>query len=145
MIDRFGRKPLLYVSTVGTAISLLMESVYFYMQDAGDDVSSINWLPITGIFLSIIFKACGIASIPHLIMGEIFPENIKALATSITLVYSGVLGAIVVLLFPLVSAAFGLGTSFLIFSICCLLGFVFTLFFVLETKGKSLAEIQESL
>lgn len=143
LVDRFGRKPLFYISALGTAVAMLLEAAYFYINKNDiDDVPSLKWMPVTGIFLSVIFKACGIAPIPFLVMAELFPNHVKGLATTISMVFGSVLGAIVVLIFPVFSAEFGLATSFLVFAICCILGFFFGLYFVPETKGVSLTKIE---
>lgn len=47
--------------------------------------------------------------------------------------------------FSSIALAIGMGLTFLIFGVCCACGFLFTLFFLPETKGKSFQEIQEML
>lgn len=143
-IDRFGRKPLYYVSTIGCMISLLLEFVYFYLQShLKYDMEDFSWIPVTGIFMFYVFRPIGVTTLAHLYMGELFPSNIKGAAVSVSLFYGSVIAFLVAFLFPIVSQWCGVAISFLIFSICCFLGFVFVVFVVPETKGKTLEEIHD--
>lgn len=145
-IDRFGRKPLYYVSTIGCALSHLLEFTYFFLQDTLKyNMDDYAWLPLTGIFLFYIFRSFGVTTLAPLYMGELFPTNVKAAAVSVSMFYGSMLSFLVTLLFPVLTREIGISFVFLIFAIICFLGFVFVLFMCPETKGKTLAEIHTEM
>lgn len=146
IVDKFGRKILYYVSTVGCTLSLLLEFVYFLLNDSLQiNMDKFAWLPLSGILLFYIFRSMGVTTLATLFLGELFPTNVKGAAVSICLFYGSVLSFLVALGFPLLVEWWGLSYTFLLFSICCFLGFIFVIFCVPETKGKTLAEIQMDL
>lgn len=102
-------------------------------------------LPLTGVFLFYIFRTFGVTSLSPLIMAELFPTNVKGAAIAFALFYSGFCSFIVTFAFPLLSDWWGISYSFLLFAVVCFLGFLLIWFFVPETKGKSLAEIQKEI
>lgn len=145
-MDRIGRKPLLLISCVGVAVAMLGEGLYFYLQDAlGADVSSVSWLPTVGIALFLIMDPLGIIPVPYVLMGELFPTNIKEIAVSTTTLYGSTMAFLVTKYFMPVANAFGLYTPLWFFGAVAVLGAIFLIVFLPETKGKSFTEIQSIL
>lgn len=143
LVDKFGRKPLLIISTLGCAIALAGEGMYFYLQDETDtDVSSLAWLPTTALALYLIMAPLGITTVIFVILGEIFPSNIKGIAISAFTVYGGSLSFFVSKFFAPIAKAWGTHSVFWIFGGICLSGAIFTWFCLPETKGRTFAEIQ---
>lgn len=141
-----GRKPLYCISTIGCGIALLGEFVYFFLKDyMNQDVSYLGLLPFSGIFIFNIFRGLGIQTIPVILISEIFPTNIKAWGLIVTLVWSSFLAFLVTLGFPLIVYSWGMHFCFLIFFIFCVLGLLFIIFVIPETKGKTLHGIQDKI
>ena len=65
-----GRKPLLVTSSAICGVSLVALGVFFRMKDAGQDVSAIEWLPLTSIIVFLLGFATGFGPIGYLFMGE---------------------------------------------------------------------------
>ena len=59
IIDKAGRKPLLMVSSAVSAVSLVAIGAYFYLKDAGEDVSTLGWLPLSSLVIFMIGFAIG--------------------------------------------------------------------------------------
>lgn len=87
----------------------------------------------------------GFATVPFTIMGEIFPPNMKIVATTIACSILLFLAFITTLIFPYLKELIGIACCFWLFSGFCILGFFFVYFVVPETKGKTLAEVQKML
>lgn len=87
----------------------------------------------------------GIGSIPMLINGELFPMNVKHAAASLNEIVSLAFNFAWIYFFNWIKIKYGLHVIYFICSCNCLLGILFTYFVVIETKGKSLDQIQLEL
>lgn len=77
IVDRLGRKILLLCSIVVMGVCTLLLGAFFYMKDNGFDVSSIGLLPLVSMCMFLILFSIGFGPIPWMLMGEIFPAQIK--------------------------------------------------------------------
>ncbi|KAK4875748.1 hypothetical protein RN001_012170 [Aquatica leii] len=144
VVDRLGRKMLHLISAIGMFIAEVVLGLYFYLQ-ISHDVTSIFWLPILCLIVYIIFYNLGFGPLPWTVMAEIFPSNIKSIASTATASFCWILGFIITKFFSSISVQIGMAGSFWLFSGFCLLAIVFVATFVIETKGKSFQEIQDIL
>ncbi|KAJ2947757.1 hypothetical protein O0L34_g9537 [Tuta absoluta] len=146
LVDRVGRKPLLLLSALG--VGLMNGAVgtyqYFYIFHK-EKVEVINWLPMAALLIYIVCYAIGLSTVPYVIIGEMFPTNVKLYASCIAHIYTGIFMFAVQKLFQVVMDACGIYTVFWGFSAFSLLGLVFILVVLPETKGKSFAGIQQGL
>lgn len=78
-------------------------------------------------------------------MGEMYPGNIKALGSTLTASTNWFIGFLVTRFFNDLVIAIGNSYTFWLFAIFCAIGAVFVFFLLPETKGKTVAEIQEEL
>lgn len=86
LIDRFGRKVLLYISSVAMILSLTVLGTFFYLKDQTDtDVVPYGWLPLASFVIYVIGFSFGFGPIPWLMMGEILPG--KFVETSLEWLY----------------------------------------------------------
>ncbi|XP_018333083.1 facilitated trehalose transporter Tret1-like isoform X3 [Agrilus planipennis] len=145
LVDRLGRKLLFLMSAIGMVISEVPLGIYFYLKDGGTDVSTLGWLPVLSLVAYIITYNLGFGPLPWTVMGEVFPSNVKSTASMITASVCWALGFLVANLFPIIAEAMGKGGTFWLFSGFCVLAAIFTALFLVETKGKSLQEIQKEL
>lgn len=144
-VDKLGRKMLLLGSAIGMALAEAVLGLYFFLQDNGNDVSSINFLPILTLVIYIISYNCGFGPLPWTVMAELFPNNIKSAASSFTAFACWFVSFLLTFFFSMVAKEIGMGGSFWLFTGCNVIAFVFTLTYVFETKGKSFQEIQAIL
>lgn len=141
--DRWGRKCLLLVSTLGSSLTLLILGLYFYLQKNGYDVEEIHWVPVISLIAYIIIYNVGLGPLPISMIGEMFPSATKSIASSITISFAMFLGFLTTNFF--LSLNMEKYTAFWGFSSITLCGFFYVLFFVYETKGKSFNDIQAFL
>ncbi|KAJ8919558.1 hypothetical protein NQ315_002180 [Exocentrus adspersus] len=142
VIDRLGRKATLMASAVGMVIAEVPLGAFIYLKQRGTDVSFINFFPLLALAFFIVSYNTGFGPLPWVMLGEVFPSRIKVLASSVASCISWTLSFILTKYFDLF-ISFGLAESFWLFAGCCVLGLVFSKFCVVETKGKSLQEIQD--
>lgn len=144
VIELTGRKIILLISAVGMAISLFALGGFFYLQTFGNVSSSIMWIPVTALILFNISYAFGFGPVPYAVLGEIFPSNVKPAAASIASEVSWVTTFVVTRWFPELNAL-GEYYAFFIFGVLITISIFYVLFYVVETKGLSLEEIQAKL
>ncbi|XP_062540240.1 facilitated trehalose transporter Tret1-2 homolog [Armigeres subalbatus] len=144
-VDRVGRKPVLMSSALGLTVALVLLGSYFMMQQTGVGAQYISWIPLTGMIGFIAIYNFGFGPVPWAIAAEIFAHDVKAIGNTINVSVSWILDFLALRFFLLISESFGFEWAFWIFAIICAVAFFFTLFFVIETKGLSLQEIQEKL
>nr|CAH7760384.1 unnamed protein product [Callosobruchus chinensis] len=146
IVDFAGRRPLLIVSITGTAISLLIQGIYLYFNICTDiDMTRYSFIPIVALLSFVIVFSTGLQTIPLLMMGEIFPTDVKAFALCLMDFYYSLIVTFISKFFHWSKKEYGLHVPFLTFFACCLIGLFFIIFLVPETKGKTLEEIQAEL
>lgn len=150
LVDRLGRRPLLAYSFYGTGLALGFTGLYFFLLEVlKADVTflrnNLGFLPFTGIILSNIISTLGFQSLLFVVPAEIFPMNVKATALTSLNIFGGVIASITTLAYQSIKERAGLCGVFWIFAFVAFFGGCFVLFYVPETKGKSLEEIQSML
>uniref|UniRef100_A0AAR5Q1J9 Major facilitator superfamily (MFS) profile domain-containing protein n=2 Tax=Dendroctonus ponderosae TaxID=77166 RepID=A0AAR5Q1J9_DENPD len=146
VVDFSGRRPLLIVSIIGTAITLFLNGAYLYIKTHTDiDTSQVNFLPLLALLVFVVVFSIGLQTIPLLLMGEVFSTNVKAFGLCAADIYYSIIVCIISKLFHWSNDRFGMHVPFFSFGICCLFGLLFIVFCVPETKGKTLEDIQEEL
>ncbi|XP_030766175.1 facilitated trehalose transporter Tret1-like [Sitophilus oryzae] len=146
IVDFSGRRPLLIISFIGTAIMLFANGIYLYLKDSTNvDVSGVNFLPLAALLCYVTVFSIGLQTIPLLLMGEMFPTDVKAYALCGADIFYSVIVTIISKVFHWSNEQFGMYVPFLFFGVCCVLGLFFVVFCVPETKGKTLEDIQREL
>lgn len=145
LIDRLGRKLLLYVSSVTMIITLITLGAYFYVKHIDIDVSNFGWIPLASLVLYVLGFSIGFGPIPWLMLGEILPSKVRGTAASIATAFNWTCTFIVTKTFKNIIESIDIYGVFWLFAAICILGLIFVIFFVPETRGKSLEEIEHRL
>ncbi|XP_060879988.1 facilitated trehalose transporter Tret1-like [Metopolophium dirhodum] len=145
IVDRLGRKILLLSSIIVMAICTLLIGAFFYMKANEYDVSSIGFIPLTSMCVFIILFSLGFGPIPWMLIGEIFPAQIKGTACSVACMANWFFAFIVTKFFSSLVSAIHIYNTFWLFTLFSILGTFFVICIVPETKGKTMDEIQEML
>lgn len=146
LVDRVGRKPLLLLSALGVGLMNGTIGTYFYFDHVNKEaVANLYWLPLAALLVYIVCYAIGLSTVPYVIIGEMFPTNVKLYASCIAHIYTGVSMFAVQKLFQVVKDAYDIYTVFWGFAAFSMMGLVFMIVMLPETKGKSFACIQAQL
>ncbi|ORY89542.1 general substrate transporter [Syncephalastrum racemosum] len=146
LVDRLGRRPLLCGG--GAAMGLCMIAVAICVgtrAPAGSD--QMDPSALTGILFMYAFAICFVLSwgpIPWIYCSEIYPTRSRAKSTSITTAVNWVFNAVVGKFSPILLASSTVG-AYVFFGGWCFVMSAFCFFFLPETKGKSLEEIDQLL
>ena len=138
LIDKVGRKKLMFIGSIGYIISLGLVSMAFYFHWTGLAI------PIF-LFLFIASHAIGQGTIIWVFISEIFPNHLRASGQSFGSSTHWVLAAIIPSLIPTLFSTIGPGTVFLVFTIAMVFQLLFVIFMMPETKGTTLEKVSKSL
>ncbi|XP_076055621.1 facilitated trehalose transporter Tret1-like isoform X2 [Oratosquilla oratoria] len=142
IIDKAGRRFLLFLSSGCTSLSLMGLGIFFYLKSNNSELAeTLRWLPLLTITIFIFSYAIGFASIPGMILNELIPPNIKEGAVSTGAIIKWISSFIVTVTFSPLQQALGDFSAYFFFCGMNALAFVFCFLFVPETKGKTLEEI----
>lgn len=138
VIDRYGRRPLLLVGSVGTAACLALVAMQFY---SGDFMGN---LVLIGLLGFIAFFALSQGAVIWVFISEVFPNRVRSKGQALGSFTHWFMAAVVSWVFPIVAEASG-GHAFAFFSAMMVLQFFFAWKIMPETKGLSLEELEHKL
>uniref|UniRef100_A0A8C7XY00 Solute carrier family 2, facilitated glucose transporter member 8 n=1 Tax=Oryzias sinensis TaxID=183150 RepID=A0A8C7XY00_9TELE len=153
IMDKAGRKILLIISGVAMTISTVALGVYFHLMSkpgsAVTDSTSVtagqpdlSWLALASMAVFISGFAIGWGPIPWLIMSEIFPAKARGFASAMVVLSNWGMAFVVTKTFQDMLTSLTSAGTFWLFSSTCLVNILFTVFFIPETKGKTLEQIE---
>ncbi|KAH8325211.1 hypothetical protein KR074_010489 [Drosophila pseudoananassae] len=145
LIDRAGRKILLYVSNIAMIITLFVLGGFFYCKAHGPDVSHLGWLPLSCFVIYILGFSLGFGPIPWLMMGEILPAKIRGSAASVATAFNWTCTFVVTKTFQDMIDVMGAHGAFWLFGVICFIGLFFVILYVPETQGKTLEDIERKM
>ena len=138
LIDRLGRKTLMYIGSVGYIISLSLIAASFLLSWEG------LALPIF-LFVFIASHAIGQGAVIWVFISEIYPNHLRSAGQSFGTSTHWVLAAMIPSLVPVLFASIGAGVVFAIFAFMMVLQLLFVYFWMPETKGVSLESLAVQL
>jgi len=136
LIDRLGRKTFYIIGSSGMALTLLLIAAAFHFE-----LNPV--VTLVGIMLFIAFFASCIGPAFWTLVAEMFPNRIRGQAVALASFTQWVFNFLVVLLFPYVLDAFSGGVTFIFLSLMSVVQLLVAIFYLRETKGRSLEEIEE--
>lgn len=141
-VDRFGRKILLITSSFLTGMSIAVLAGFFAFKNAGFDTAPFSIIPTIAVMAyAVVFKV-GLGIIPIILTGELFPTSMKAIGMTVADAMYVIFAIISVYLYQWLAVAYGIHVPLFIYAASSIFTAIFSAFFVPETKGKTLEEIQ---
>jgi sugar porter (SP) family MFS transporter len=138
LIDKLGRRQLMYIGSFGYIISLSLVACAFFFQWGG------ILIPIF-LFIFIAAHAIGQGTVIWVFISEIFPNHLRNAGQSFGTSIHWVLAAIIPSFVPILFSSIGAGVVFLIFAFFMLVQLFFVHFMMPETRGISLEKLSENL
>ncbi|PKI76280.1 hypothetical protein CRG98_003391 [Punica granatum] len=142
LMDKLGRKVLLLGSFLGMAIFMAIQAV---AASPSVPAYAASYLSVGGMLMFVLAFALGAGPVPGLLLPEIFPSRIRAKAMAVCMSVHWVINFFVGLLFLQLLEQLGPHLLYSIFATFCLMAVIFVKRNVMETKGKSLQEIEIAL
>ncbi len=137
LIDRVGRRKLMYIGSFGYIISLGLITLSFYQE-------SFSLVPLY-IFVFIASHAIGQGSVIWVFISEIFPNSVRASGMAWGSLTHWVLAALVANFFPIFTEMFGGTVIFGFFGLMMIGQLTYVIFMMPETKGTSLEDIEKQM
>lgn len=133
LVDKLGRKPLMLLGSGGLAILYIV-----VVQMLGSGSGTVSWFLLSAIGL----YAMSLAPVTWVLISEIFPNKGRGAATTVAVLSLWAAYFILVFTFPILFDKLK-DNTFYIYAGICLIGFLFILVKVKETKGQTLEELED--
>jgi sugar porter (SP) family MFS transporter len=150
-VDKLGRRPLLFAGLIGMCLSLVTIGVCFHSlgevtheaSNATNAPSDAGVVMLVAMVVFIASFAFSLGPIVWTVINEIYPSSVRGRAVSVATAANWGAAWLVTQFFLSLTDAIGQSGTFYLFAAMCVVSFVFIWFRQPETKGRSLAEIQE--
>jgi MFS transporter, SP family, sugar:H+ symporter len=147
LIDRIGRKPLLWIGSVGMTVTLAV--VAFAFASAGGGAGgqlalsgSMGVLALVAANAYVVFFNVSWGPVMWVMLGEMFPNQIRGSALAAAGAAQWTANFVITITFPILLAGIGLASAYGIYAFAALLSVVFVIKYVNETNGKELEQMQ---
>lgn len=144
-IDKAGRRKLLLTSVAGMLVALLGLGFALTIVHQSHDQRVVwaLWLSIATCYIYVMFFSIGLAPVTWVYSSEIFPLKLRAQGASIGVAVNRATNATVSMTFLSLINAITIGGAFFMFAGMSVLAWIFFFFFLPETKGRSLEEMEQ--
>lgn len=144
VIDRFGRRSLMIVGSVGYLVSLGSITTLF-LTSGGEFNQGSSFLVLVGVVVFIASHAFGQGSVIWVFIAEIFPSRVRGKGQALGSFVHWFFAAVTSWTFPGIAASLGGGTAFLVFFVCMVAQLIWVLRVMPETKQVSLENMAATL
>ena len=140
LLDKVGRRKLYIIGISGMIPSLILLGACFYFKDALG--ASLPVFAVLSIVCYIMFIAISLAPLGWLLISEVFPLNVRGVGMSIGSLSHWGFNAIIAFTFLRLVDSIGISYTFWLYAVICIGGLIWGLYYIPETKGKSLEDIE---
>jgi SP family xylose:H+ symportor-like MFS transporter len=143
VIDKFGRKNLMIVGSVGYIVSLGVTAWAFYTYGTDfDEMGSV--VVLVSLLVFIASHALGQGTVIWVFISEIFPNRVRARGQALGSFTHWFMTALISWTFPVIAEISG-GHTFAFYALCMVGQLLWVLFVMPETKGVTLEQIQKRM
>jgi sugar porter (SP) family MFS transporter len=147
LIDRVGRKPLLWVGSVGMAITLALLTVAFASAAVDDHgklalSAGMGVLALVAANVYVIFFNMSWGPVMWVMLGEMFPNQIRGSGLAVAGAAQWTSNFAITVTFPILLGGIGLAGAYGIYTIAAAISTFFVLRYVHETRGKELEQME---
>lgn len=140
LIDRKGRRPLLLTGIAGMAITLGLLGLAFRVSSQS---TALAWVAVISMMAYVASFAISLGPIFWLLISEIYPLKIRNSAEGLAATFNWGANLLITLTFLTLVEKLGPSSTFWLYGASAVAAWVFSYYFVPETKGKTLEEIEE--
>ncbi|AND68439.1 major facilitator transporter [Dyella thiooxydans] len=146
LVDRIGRKPLLWIGSLGMTVSLALV-VWAFAQAHIDAAGKLALPPPMGTLalvaanVYVVFFNMSWGPVMWVMLGEMFPNQIRGSSLAVSGAAQWIANFAITISFPLLLAGIGLAPTYAIYAVAAALSTVFVLLWVRETRGRELEQM----
>jgi sugar porter (SP) family MFS transporter len=137
-VEKLGRRKLLLVATLLMAVVYGLIGGSFYTGNTGISV-------VVMMLFNVMLYSLSLAPLFWVVLSEIYPNRIRGAAMSIGATAHWVANFLLTFSFPTIKESIGWANNFWLYGIICMLGFIVLYFYLPETKGKTLENIEREI
>lgn len=147
LIDRIGRKPILFIGSIGMAVTLATVTYAFTNATVGSDGS----LSLDGVYGPMALVAANVyvmffnfswGPVMWVMLGEMFPNQIRGTGLAVSGLAQWGSNFGITMTFPILLASIGLAGAYGFYTACAVISILFVVKMVHETKGIELEDMQ---
>jgi SP family sugar:H+ symporter-like MFS transporter len=147
LVDRLGRKPLLWIGSLGMAVTLGLAAVAFSTAslDASGQLTlshSMGLLALAAANVYVIFFNLSWGPIMWVMLGEMFPNQIRGSGLAVAGFFQWTSNFAITMTFPILLTSVGLAAAYGFYALCAAISAVFVIKLVHETKGRELEQME---
>jgi len=147
LIDRIGRKPLLWVGSIGMTVALALLVVAFASAslDAGGKLAlspAMGVLALVAANVYVIFFNLSWGPVMWVMLGEMYPNQIRGSGLAVAGAAQWTSNFAITVTFPILLAGIGLAGAYGIYTAAAAISIFFVQRYVHETRGKELEQME---
>ena len=139
LIEKSGRRNLLFSTVTVCAVAITTAGLVLLL---GQNFPGGKFIPLICVLVYCLAYGTGVGPVPWALMGELLPSPVRTISSSIVCVGFSSSIFLIANVFPKMLDDIGLGYSFIIFGIFNIVKALVVWFFLPETKGRSLLELE---
>ena len=133
----------IYTSKAQTTVQTNSNSMTSDTRTGSTILDNLGWLPLMAIITSYIMRASSTAPISSMLQNELYPTEIRTLASGITKACMSIVGTLGVMAFPPMKRVIGLHGILFVYASISMLSSIWGYIKIPETRGKSLTKVEE--
>jgi len=146
LVDKIGRKPILWIGSLGMAVMLALMTYAFTTGSLDDNNSLIlsenmGLLALIAANAYVFFFNGSWGPVMWVMLGEMFPNQIRGSGLAVSGLFQWLSNFGITMTFPIMLASIGLAGAYGFYALCAFISIWFVLKFVHETRGKELEEM----
>jgi MFS transporter, SP family, sugar:H+ symporter len=147
LIDRIGRRPLLWIGSLGMGVTLILMTIAFATGtlDATNKLQLSDAMGTTALIaanLYVMFFNFSWGPVMWVMLGEMFPNQIRGSGLAVAGLFQWLSNFAITMTFPMMLTGIGLAATYGLYALAAVLSTFFVLKFVKETKGKELEQME---
>lgn len=147
LLGFIGRRPLVLIGQMGcTCCLFFIAGVCFFLPEltvTGEPNLVRSYLVLVGMLMFLCFQQGALSPVTWLLLSEIFPMRIRGLCMGASVFGLWCTNFTIALVFPTLLNSLGLAGAFLCFALLGILGAIFVIKVIPETKGRSLEQVEQ--
>ncbi|CAG9296324.1 sugar porter family MFS transporter [Celerinatantimonas diazotrophica] len=148
MLGRIGRRSMTLIGQIGcTCCLFFIGFVSFVMPEFVNGQPDVlrSYMVLLGMLMFLSFQQGALSPVTWLLLSEIFPTRMRGIMMGAAVFAMWIVNFLISFLFPIMLASVGLSNSFFIFGLVGILGAIFVIRCVPETRSRSLEQIEHYL